>query len=213
MPVRPCRSMSFALAVVAAATLVAPARADVPDPRFCSADARIVASPDGATPFRVTLRDAANQPLVGMVAILDFTASPGVSLCGTADPDHDGRLTAVTNASGVAEFAVRAGGASTAPVRVGTAMFDVTTTTFTSLDLDADFDVDADDRAALVALFGTSGPTGDYNGDATVDAADQGLLDAGFGGVCGGEPPPPPPPPPPPAEPQFSWGGVKAIYR
>ena len=101
MPVRPRRSMSFALACVAAVTLVTPARADVPDPRFCSADARIIASPDGATPFRVTLRDAANQPLVGTVAILDFTASPGVSLCATADPDHDRRLTAVTGNSTV----------------------------------------------------------------------------------------------------------------
>ncbi len=212
MPVRPCRAFVPVFAVAAAVTVVASALADVPDPRFCSADARIVASPDGATPYRVTLRDAANQPLAGMVAILDFTASPGVSLCASADPDHDGRLTAISGANGVAQFAVRAGGSTTSPVRVGTAMFDVTTTTFTSLDLDADFDVDAADRAALVALFGTSGPTGDFNGDATVDANDQALLDAGFGGVCGGEAPPPPPPPPP-ADPQFSWGGVKAIYR
>ena len=213
MPVRARCQFMLAAAAAAAVAVVAPARADVADPRFCSADARIVASPAGTSTFRVTLRDAANMPLAGATAILDFNASVGVVLCTTADPDRDGRLTAITGPTGVAEFSVPAGGASTTPVRVTTVLFDVATAVFTSLDLDGDLDVDAEDSAALVTLFGTSGPTGDFDGDGTVAAADQALLEAGYGSLCGEAVPPPPPPPPPPTEPQRSWGGVKALYR
>jgi len=211
-PVLPIRIAAALVATTALAAATSPARADVADPRFCSADARIVTSPAGAGTFRVTLRDASNTPLVGATAILDFNASVGVALCPTADADRDGRLTAITGANGVAEFSVPAGGASATPVKIGTILFDVATAVFTSLDLDGDLDVDADDRAALVALFGTSGPTGDFDGNGAVDAADQSLLDAGVGSLCG-EAVPPPPPPPPPTEPQRSWGGVKALYR
>jgi len=83
-----------------------------------------------------------------------------------------------------------------------TALDVIRTVHFISTDLDGDNDVDAQDQAALNALMGTSGPTGDLDRNGTVNSADAAIQNAHLGGTCTQTP-----------AIQQSWGAVKAQYR
>jgi hypothetical protein len=189
---------SLLLALLSAAV----AHADVPDVYNSIADTSLVASPDGGFSYVVWLRDGSNMPIVNVYVILDFTEAPGIQLCASQDSDHDGKLIVVTDGQGRATFNVKAGGASTGRVSVGTALDVIKYAHPRTTDLDGDSDVDAQDQAALGALMGTSGPAGDLDKNGTVNSADAALQSAHLGGSCSATP----------AVLQ-SWGAVKALYR
>lgn len=204
---RAARALGLALALslglaLAFAALVGEARADVPDVRFCTYDPVVLASPDGAFAYAVTVRDASSRPIEGATVLLDFNSVPGVLLCEVADDDHDRRLVALTGATGGVTFAPRAGGqaAGNVTIRVGGEF--LAGVPVRTPDFDGDLDVDAADRAALAALVGTSNPAGDFDGDGTVDAADQAIFEQRFGATCDS------------AAPRVAtWGAVKDLYR
>lgn len=195
-------AISLGLALVFAA-FVGVAHADVPDVRYCTHDALVVAAPGGGFPFTITVRDASSQPLPGGTVVLDFNPATGVVLCEAQDEDHDRRLVALSGATGAVVFEPEAGGVSNGTVRIevgGQFLADVPVRT---LDLDGDRDVDADDRAALAVLVGTASAAGDLDGNGTVDAADQAILEQHVGAVCGSAP----------EVRVATWGLLKDLYR
>ena len=195
-------AVALLLSLVLALATAAVAHADVPDVRFSIADSNLVASPDGGFPYTVWLRDGTNTPIPNAIVVLDFANAPGIQLCASQDPDHDGRLLATSDVSGKATFVVKAGGSSSGRVSVGTVLDVIVQARPRTADLDGDTDVDALDQAALNALLGTSGPAGDLDRNGIVDAADVALLAAHLGGSCTTTP-----------AYQPSWGSLKARYR
>jgi hypothetical protein len=193
--------VTLGLAVLGAA-LARVAHADAPDPRYCTADDVMVAAPGGGFTFSVLLRDGQNQPIPGGAALLDFTPAPGIVLCPEQDPEGDRRITGTANSLGIVTFSVRAGGTGAGTLDVVASWFVVATVSVRTMDFDGDMDVDTADRAALVALVGTSGPAGDFDQNGTVNAADQALLEQRFGGNCALLDVRP-----------TSWGSVKGLYR
>jgi hypothetical protein len=193
---------ALAISLLMALLFAAVARADVPDVRYCVADSELVASPDGGFAYTVLLRDNTNVPIANSTVVIDFTNATGITLCGTQDPDHDGRLLGTTNSSGSVTFYIKAGGTSGGRVTVGTALDVIVRAQPRTPDLDGDSDVDQSDQAALTALMGSSGPAGDLDKNGTVNSADAAILNAHLGGTCGSTP-----------SFQQSWGAVKALYR
>src|SRR5262245_48758383 len=111
---RVARSLGIAIALtlglaLAGALFAGVVRADVPDPRNCIAEPVLVSAPSGGFVYHVTLRDGANQPVNGGIAILDFNSAPVLLVCDDQDPDHDRRILGTSNASGVVTFSVRVG--------------------------------------------------------------------------------------------------------
>jgi len=190
--------LSLALALGVAAI----ARADVPDTRFCTADSDLVASPGGGFAYVVSLRDGTNAPVAGATAVLDFTTAPGVALCSDQDPDSDRRILGVTNGLGIATFYVKAGGATTGYVTVGTAIDVIRHAHFVTTDFDGNMTVDASDRSALAGLLGSAGPPGDLDMNGVVNAADQSMFEAHFGNTCAQT-----------AAIPATWGRLKALFR
>lgn len=204
---RVARSLGLAVAISLGSALVLAAlariaHAEAPDPRNCSADEALIAAPNGAFAYKVTLRDAANQPIAGGSALLDFTSAPGIVICDEFDPDHDRRIPGTAGSNGIVTFLVRAGGTSGGALTVVVGPFAIATVQVLTMDLDGDLDVDAADRVLLVALLGTPGPTGDYDRNGIVDAADQATFENQFGGSCTQLD----------AQP-ITWGAVKGLYR
>lgn len=204
---RVARSLGLAVAIslgsaLALAAIASRAHANAPDPRNCIFDDRLVAAPNGAFAYRVTLRDEANQPINGGSAMLDFTSAPGIVICPGFDTDQDGRIPGTSGSNGVVTFMVRAGGMSGGAVTVVVGPFALATVNVVTMDLDGDLDVDTADRNALIALLGTVGPAGDFDGNGIVDAADQAMLENQYGGSCSQLDAAP-----------ITWGAVKDIYR
>jgi len=193
---------ALAIALLLALLSAAVAHADVPDVYYSIADTNLVASPDGGFNYVVWLRDANNTPITNVYVILDFTGAPGIQICSSQDSDHDGKLIVVSDGAGRATFNVKAGGTSNGTVTVGTALDVIKHIHLISTDLDGDNDVDAQDQAALSALMGTSGPTGDFDKNGTVNSADAAILNSHLGGSCSTTP-----------AVQQSWGALKAQYR
>ena len=191
-----------ALSLLLALATAAVAHADVPDTRFSVADTNLVASPDGGFDYTVLLRDATNSPIVNATVVLDFTGAPGILLCASQDPDHDGKLIQTTDGAGRAIFRVKAGGESNGTVSVGTTLDVIAYAHPRTTDLDGDMTVDAQDQAELSTLMGTSGPAGDLDHNGTVDSADAAIESAHVGGSCTATPARP-----------ATWGGLKASYR
>ena len=194
--------LALALSLALALGVAALAHADVPDVRYCTADTNLVASPDGGFAYTVILRDNANAPIANGTVVLDFTNAPGIVLCTEQDTDHDGRLLGTTNASGSVTFYVKAGGASTGRVRVGTAIDLITLARARTTDLDGDLDVDATDQSAVNALVGTAGPNGDLDKNGTVNSIDSAIEAGHVGGNCTYT-----------SSSNATWGSLKALYR
>lgn len=193
--------LTLGLALVSAA-LARLAHADAPDPRYCVAQPVMVSAPGGGFDYTVTLRDGTNQPVPGGTAILDFNRAPGILVCDDQDPDHDRRIVGTANSIGVVTFSVRAGGTGAGTLDVIASTYVIATVSVRTMDFDGDMDVDQSDRAALVALLGTTGPAGDFDSNGTVDAADQAMLEQRYGGNCTLLPARP-----------ATWGQVKGLYR
>ena len=215
---RVARALGIAIALtlglaLAGALFANVVHADVPDPRNCTAEPVLVTAPNGGFAYHVTLRDGANQPISGGVAIIDFNPSPGLLVCDELDPDHDRRLVGTSNAAGLVTFNVSAGGGDgLGSVEVLAGAFPIATVSVRTMDFDGDLDVDAADRTALSALVGSAGPAGDYDQNGTVDSADVALLDTRLGGDCAVIDVPPPVDPPPAPTPA-TWGSLKYRYH
>ena len=194
--------LSLVLSLALALGVAALAHADVPDVRYCVADTNLVASPDGGFAYTVLLRDNANAPIANGTVVLDFTSAPGIVLCTEQDTDHDGRLLGTTNASGSVTFYVKAGGASTGRVRVGTAIDLIALASARTTDLDGDLDIDAADQSAVNALVGTAGPDGDLDKNGTVNSLDSAIEAGHVGGNCTFT-----------EAHNATWGSLKALYR
>lgn len=192
-----------ALAVELAALVAAagPAAAGIPDPRNCVADTCLVLSPGGAFVYAVTLRDESMAPIAGATVTIDFAPAPGIALCDSSDPDHDGRVTAVSNATGAVEFRVRGGGQTGGYAVVGALGSTVRIVYPRSPDLSGNLLVGAED-AALHAALPLASRAGDYDCDGDSDAADRTHIALEMGQDCGAV-----------GVLSSTWGRVKGIYR
>lgn len=193
-----CRAAALLLALAA---LAAPAAAGVPDPRNCDADTCLALSPAGAFPYVVVLRDESLAPIAGATVALDFNTAPGIALCDSSDPDHDGRVTAVTDAQGRVEFRVRGGGQTTGYVIVGALGQTLRIAHPRSTDLSGDLDVGPED-AALHDALPPDARAGDYDCDGDRDAADRIQIALQMGQDCGTV-----------DVLSCTWGRIKGVYR
>jgi hypothetical protein len=193
--------LTLAVVLAALAAAAGPAAAGVPDPRNCVADTCLVLSPGGAFVYSVLLRDESMAPIVGATVVLDFATAPGIALCDSSDPDHDGRVMAVSNAAGSVEFRVRGGGQTTGYVVAGALGQTVRIVYPRSPDLSGNLTVGAED-AALHAALPSSARAGDYDCDGDSDAADRAQITLEMGQDCGTV-----------NVLSCTWGRVKGLYR
>jgi hypothetical protein len=175
--------------------------ADVPSPLTSTCDTCLVIAPGNSFLFRVVVRDDMSAPVPFADVALDFRAVPGIVLCSGQDPDGDGRVVVTADASGVADFYVRGGGASSGFVIVNSVAVTLCAAHVRSPDLDGSLVVDGVDQAAHDALPADA-LAGDYDCDGDKDADDRSLLDDRLNESCVTVQ----------AE-SRSWGRLKALYR
>ena len=177
-----------ALAATLAATAFAPARCpaltNVPDPRFCQVETRLVGCPSGdalaACPdvlfpqagFTVRVRDVDLAPLANVVCIVRFT-DPAIRLFedlrpGTTVDCINRALRRVTDVQGFVTFAPRIGGTSTSPTAAEISAMGVILgeVPVTSTDLDGDGLTGLSDLAIVAQNFatGSADRRTDYDG-------------------------------------------------
>ncbi|HUK62929.1 MAG TPA: hypothetical protein VLV15_06340, partial [Dongiaceae bacterium] len=206
----------IALAVVLAlAPCSSPAGAAVPSPAHNTFPQFVVASPDGALVTQVIMRDGADHPVVGDPITLLFSGCPQADTCSSGGvcagcvprgtPGSPLQITKLTDANGVAAFALRVGGGGCddPPYVVIYDEFYFARVTFASLDQDGDMSVTPADLAHVHALLGTNDLRADFDGDQVVTTADEAILLAHMGAGCEGATP----------VRTRTWGELKSLYR
>jgi hypothetical protein len=195
--------------------LAAPAVAGVPaPPPISTVPSCLVACPMGDIPFEVTVRDLANNPVVGATVVIDFSSCPGAHLCEFPPPPYNQNLvtrqvSAVTDATGKVTFPLQVGGtcASNA-VRLYADGVQLAAYGLASPDQNGDGVtanlLNTGDVPIFDAKVGTSDPTADFDCDGDVDADDQIVFNYHSAQSCEGW-----------IDPvrRSSWGRVKSIYR
>jgi hypothetical protein len=208
----PLAARWFAALFAASMFGAAIAAADVPDPAHSSVDRVLLACPQGDVTFTVVARGFANTPKAGVSVSLDMRSCPAFAVCPDT-PDHpttyyvdvvNHAILGVTNGQGVVEFHLRMGAVcpdSLAIVYGDGVVFGQRSVV--SPDQNGDLGVDGQDVALLLAKVGQADPTGDFDGDGVVTAADVTLMQAHLGHVCdvatGAK--------------RSTWGRLKATYR
>jgi len=192
---------SVPLALLALA-LAAPVSAAVPSAANSTVPLCLQMCPLGDLNYTVVVRDIANNPVGGSTVVLDFSSCPAVHLCPPPNPT----TTQVTNALGVATFAVRGGGGCTGLVRVFADGILISPAaggvSVASPDQDGSLFVNGADQALLLTK-GSSDATADLNCDGTHDAADGNVITTHMGHFCDGVVPVAP----------SSWGQLKLHYH
>jgi hypothetical protein len=193
--------------------LSATAHAGPPSAANSFVDACLRVCPAGDMNFHVLVRDASNNPVAGSTVMINVSCMPETStICPPPVPPATDPYTFVppssilmlTNAAGVADFPIRAGGVCGGPVNIyADGVLLATRTGVVSPDQDGSFVVDTTDVAILASKLGTSDPTGDLDCSGIVDFGDPNLLVAHDGHTCLAVVPNRP----------KSWGSVKVIYR
>jgi len=201
VPPAACAAVLAGALALGLAVLAGPAAAGIPDPRYSEADTCLVLSPAGAFVYAVVLRDESMAPIAGASVALDFGPAPGIVLCDSSDPDHDRRVTGVTNAQGRVEFRVRGGG-QTAGYAVAGALGQTVRIVYPrSPDLSGNLTVGPED-SALHGGLAIHSRAGDYDCDGDSDAADRTQITLEMGQDCGTV-----------DVLSSTWGRIKGSYR
>jgi hypothetical protein len=185
------------------------AGAGVPSPSTSYVDPCLRICPAGDMNFHVVVRDVAANPVAGSTVAIALCPCHAIVLCplnGSENYSINGcDLTRSTDAAGIADFQIRAGGTCPGPVQVyADGVLIGTISAVSSPDQDGNASVNATDQAILAGKMG--GPydaTGDFNCSAGLDPGDQLILDSHLGHSCAAVVPTRP----------SSWGRVKTIYR
>lgn len=190
----------------------APALANVPIAANSTVPACLSACPLGDMPITIVVRDLASNPVSSSSVVLDFSNCPGFYLCPIAGSDpYSGvpgvpaAVRALTNAAGSVTFPLRAGGgcgANTVNVYADGVL--LAQRAFSSPDQNGDGVVLSADQALLAAKVGGSDPTGDFDCNGTVTAADQVIANQHGSHSCNGIVNP---------VQRRSWGTLKAHYH
>ena len=187
------------------------ATAGIPSPTNSTVPPCFVACPAGDITFTVIVRDLANNPVPGATVWLDFSACPAFPICEgccagvTIDPQNR-RAAKVTNASGVASFALKMGGVCGGQrMRVfADGVMLSSGVTVASPDQDGNLLVDAGDAFHVYGLIGGHDAGADFDCDGTVTQADYDWMTSQHGGhSCENVVP----------ARHRSWGVLKLIYR
>ena len=201
-------SLLLLVACVSAATAAVPSPANSTTPNC------IAACPLGDMPVVVTVRDLANNVIAGSTVVLDFSSCPGAFICTFPPGDpylYDPATRTVrmtTNASGVANFPLRAGGGCANGVRIFADGVMLKQCSLASPDQTGNgmvvcFAIDTD-CAVFAGKLGGADPTADFDCDGDVDEIDQLTLFQHTSHACEGIVDP---------ARRSSWGRVKAHYR
>lgn len=193
-----------ALCVVYAAT----AHAAVPSPANSFVDPCLRICPAGDMKIHVVVRDFANNPVAFSTVTLQLCLCPGVVLCPPGPNDgytmSGCTVQAVTNATGVLDLGLRAGGLCADSILVfADGVLIALRNAIASPDQDGNLTVNAVDNGILGGKLGSSDPTGDLNCSQLVEAGDTGILLAHGGHSCQAVVPIRP----------GSWGTIKIHYR
>lgn len=188
--------------------LCATAHAALPSPANSFVDPCVRVCPAGDMNFHIVVRDFANNPVAGSSVSISFCTCPGVVLCppGPADPYlvSGCSVMAATNAVGVLDLGIRAGGVCNDSILVfADGILLAIRSSVVSPDQNGDLTVNAVDNGILGGKLGSSDPTGDLNCSGVVEAGDTGILLAHGGHSCQAVVPNSP----------RTWGSVKLIYR
>jgi len=173
------------------------------------ADPRLVVCPAGDIPFRI-LAIKGPFPVPNDLTSIQVDACPAVHLAPFVGGEDyalvDGipGVTRNTDADGVADYHLRAGGVCSTPIYVWVDCYVLVRQGVASPDQDGDLLVGADDLAAIESKLGSSDLTGDLDGDGAVTAADVAFARLHLGHAAER---------PTAALPAWSWGRLKAEYR
>ncbi|MBI1797847.1 MAG: hypothetical protein HYR74_12450 [Candidatus Eisenbacteria bacterium] len=207
------KRIALPLAAAAALTLmVTPAaRAGVPSVANSTVDPCLRVCPAGDMTFHVVVRDGTFNPVPGSSVAIDLCACPGVVLCPLNGSENyivssGCMVVQITNAAGVADYQIRAGGTcSGGPIPVyADGQLLATRTAVSSPDQNGDVIVNATDQAILAGkMSGPYDPTGDFNCSGSVEPGDANILASHLGHSCAVAVPTRP----------ATWGRIKTIYR
>lgn len=199
--------------MLAAFGLAAPtlhAWAAVPSPANSTVDPCLRVCPAGDMNFHVVVRDLASNPVGNSTVTVDLSACPSVVLCPPLGSEPytiapGPVIVTTTNALGIAGVPLRAGGTCGGPVNVhADGVLLATLTAVPSPDQNGDAVVNATDQGILaVKLGGLYDPTADINCNTTMGPDDSAALDHHLGHSCGAVVP---------VQPR-SWGRIKIRYR
>lgn len=203
-------SRTLFIVVLAALALAAPAaHAGIPSAANSIVDPCLRVCPAGDMNFHVQVKDIGGNVVIASSVVIDVCGCPGVVLC----PLNGGESYSIvagcnvvmtTNAAGIADFQIRAGGTCTGTVNVyADGVLLRTINAISSPDQDGDLMVAPADQAILAAKFPGPDPTGDFNCSAGMDPGDQAIQAAHLGHSCAVVVPNRP----------STWGRVKTIYR
>ena len=197
--------------VLVALVLAAPlAGAAVPSPQNSTVESCLRVCPAGDLHIRVVVRDFANNPIAASTVQLDLCSCPFITLCPQQAGDpyqivNSCQVLMITDAAGVAEIPLRAGGVCVGTVNVLADGVNLASRGFVaSPDQNGDVIVNATDQAILAAkLGGPYDPTGDLNCSGALEAGDPFVQAGHLGHSCQMVVPTLP----------KSWGTLKTIYR
>lgn len=197
-------------ALLAATMLLAgPARAGIPLPMWSTVDPALVLCPAGDVAFHVIPRRG-TIPYPSSLLMVDFCDATGWAFEEAGQPAEirfaNGLClpSVFADATGLATFALRAGGAttdSTVALYVDGVFFGHRF--LASPDQNGDLLVNAADEAILAAKLGTNDLSADFDADGVVTENDRAILRAHLGHAASL---------PTPAAAR-SWGGLKIAYR
>lgn len=193
------------------ALILAPviAGASPPYPPNCVVPPCINASPDGTFVTQILVRDVSNVPVAGATVTMDFsgcgtylTCSPPCNGCTGNLSQH--KISAITNAAGVANFDLRVGGVCPfETVAVSAEQFPLATVPFASLDQTGDLFVTMADVIRVSSLVGSHDTSANFDCTGTVNNNDVALVQQHSGATCTGVV----------AAPSRTWGRLKTTYR
>jgi len=180
--------------------------AGVPSASTSIVDPCLVFCPVGDIPFTVEVHDIANNRVANSLVKLDFSGCPYFHHCPLVPGVNDAARTvsAISDANGVARFAVPMGGTCLGSVVVISADNQpLATRSLVSPDRDGDLFPSPLDEAAIQGAQGSSDPSCDLDCSGLVDAADLAIFERHKFHACPLVVPTVP----------GSWGRLKTIYR
>ena len=205
----PRRTLSV-LAVVSLAMLGSSVASAIPSPANSTVDECIRVCPAGDINFHVVVRDPANNPVAGSTVVVDFVNCFGLVICPQLGSEPytfvaPASILMTTNAAGVVDIPLRAGGVCVAAVNIfADGVLLAQRGAVSSPDQNGDAVVNATDQAIMaVKLGGPYDPTADLNCSGALEIGDPNVLNAHLAHSCGAVVPTVP----------RSWGTVKIMYR
>lgn len=196
------------LLIALACAAGSPAAAGVPSPENSTLPACMLAVPEFPPTGSVLVRDLANNLMIGVNVVLDFTGCDAIYMCPDVPPVNFPRfapspVSSTTDFYGAANFNLRGGGSCLTGATVFANGVLLGTVRIVSPDQDGDGDVDAADQLLLQARIDTGDLRADLDCDGIAGPDDQTVLDYNLGASCPGATP----------TRSTTWGRVKQYYR